>query len=266
MNGIIIFLAGLMILLPGCDGSDKHPAEGKGDEMRILFLHHSTGKLIWDGGVKGWFKRYNREHGTKYRIEEKAFPGERPYGWNNYPYDYWNIWVNNAGPKPYMKEPTLEVLTGKYGVIIWKHCFPVGDILPDVGMPAVESPEKRVENYRLQYVALKKKMREFPGTMFIVWTGAALVEGATDGKKAKQAREFFTWVRDEWDEEGDNIFVWDFFELETEGGLYLGDGYAKSPTNSHPNGVFARETAPYFCRRIVDVIEGRGDSSSVLGR
>ena len=89
------------------------------------------------------------------------------------PYDYYNIWVKNAGDAPYQGEPTLEMLTKQYDVIVWKHCFPVGSILPDTGKPDVDSDEKRLENYKLQYAALKEKMRSFPDTKFIVWTGAA---------------------------------------------------------------------------------------------
>ena len=33
-----------------------------------------------------------------------SFPKPNPYGWNNYPYDYYNIWVKNAGEELYMEE------------------------------------------------------------------------------------------------------------------------------------------------------------------
>lgn len=227
--------------------------------MKIVFLHHSTGKIIWDAGVKKWFKKYNKTNGTDYDISERAFPAESPYGWNNYPYDYWNIWVKNAGMEEYQKEPTLELLTPKYNTIAFKHCFPVSNILEDTGSPDIESDEKRIENYVLQYNALKEKMRAFPDTKFLVWTGAALVRQRTDEAQAQRAREFFQWVKNEWDEPGDNIYVWDFFDLETDGGLYLKDEYAMSPTNSHPGKNFAEKTAPQFCQKIVDVLEGRGD-------
>ena len=158
-----------------------------------------------------------------------------------------------------MEEPTLEMLSKKYDVIVFKHCYPVSGILPDTGSPDVSSSEKRLENYRLQYEALAAKMRSLPDTKFIVWTGAAQVRSATDEEQARRAREFFEWVTHEWDRPGDNIFVWDFYGLETEGGLYLRDEYAKSATNSHPNEAFARRAAPLLGQRIVDVIEGRGD-------
>ncbi len=104
-------------------------------------------------------------------------------------------------------------------------------------------------------------MHEFPGKRFIVWTLAANVIANTDEAEAARARAFVEWVTDTWDEPGDNIFVWDFFELETRGGNVLLPDYAASVDDSHPNhSPFAVMAAPIFSQRIVDVIEGRGDN------
>jgi hypothetical protein len=234
-------------------------------DANILFLHHSTGENVWNGGVVNWLKAQNAKNGTNYKIREQAFPKDSPYGWENYPYDYWNIWVKHAGPKPYKKEPTLEMLTKDHDVIVWKHCFPVSGIEADTGAADVASPEKRIENYKLQYNALKKKMREFPDTRFIVWTGAALTKNQTNPESAKRAKEFFTWVKEKWDEKDDNIYIWDFYSLETEGGLYLKHEYS-CDGDSHPNEAFCRTVAPFLVRRIKDVIEGRGDTQAPTGR
>ena len=251
----------------GCAAEAAAPEEAAPEAApttaRILFLHHSTGECVWNGGVADWFDAYNAAHGTRYAIAEQAFPKDSPYGWENYPYDYWNIWVKNAGPKPYQEEPTLEILAPKYDLIVWKHCFPVSSIEPDSGQADVASSDKRIENYKLQYAALKAKMRAFPKVRFIVWTGAALLKGETDEATARRARDFFDWVRNTWDSQGDNIFVWDFHALETEGGLYLKAAYAAG--DSHPNETFSRKVAPLFCRRIVDVVQGRGDTGSLTG-
>ena len=236
-----------------------------GENIKIIFLHHSTGQCIWSGGVPGWFSEYNAEHECNYEISEQDFPRSSPYGWKNYPYDYWNIWVNHAGDQTYIEEPTLEILTQEYDVIVWKHCFPVSSILPDTGSSDIGSESKRIENYKLQYDALKTKMKEFPGARFIVWTGAALVENATTEEQAQRSRMFFDWVKTQWDDPGDNIYIWDFFELETDGGIYLKNEYAASSSDSHPNATFSQTVAPYFCQRIVDVVEGRGDTASLTG-
>jgi hypothetical protein len=108
-------------------------------QKKIIFLHHSTGNCIWlgdtsniiykftrKGTVQRFFDEYNKINGTQYNISELAFPKKQPYGWRNYPYDYYYIWVKNAGYEMFMEEPTLEILTSEYDVIIFKHCFPVG--------------------------------------------------------------------------------------------------------------------------------------------
>jgi len=262
----VLALAALLFVAASCGGGEAAPAPQKPATAgaRILFLHHSTGECIWNGGVAAWFEAYNAAHKTQYAITEQAFPKESPYGWANYPYDYWNIWVKNAGPKAFKGEPTLEMLTPKYDVIVLKHCFPVSNIEADDGAGDVASEDKRLANYKLQYAALKKKMREFPQVRFIVWTGAAQVKSDVDEASARRAKAFFDWVRTEWDEKGDNIYVWDFYRLETEGDLYLKAACAQG--DSHPNEAFSKRAAPLFCQRVVDVIEGRGDSASLTGQ
>jgi hypothetical protein len=232
---------------------------------KIIFLHHSTGENVWNGGVADWFTAYNAKNGVSYSIKEQAFPKDSPYGWENYPYDYWNIWVKHAGPKPFKQEPTLEMLTKDYDVIVFKHCFPVSNVDADTGEADVASSDKRLENYKLQYEALKKKMHEFPDTRFVVWTGAAQTKDNIDEDSAKRAKEFFEWVKNEWDEKDDNIYIWDFYALETEGGLYLQDKNS-SDGDSHPNEAFCRQVAPLLGRRITDVIEGRGDTGDLTGK
>ncbi len=229
---------------------------------KIIFLHHSTGEVIWNGGVADWFTAYNGDHGTRYTIEERAFPSGDPYPWENYPYDYWNIWVKHAGASAYRGEPTLEMLVKTWQLIVFKHCFPVSGIEPD-GTPDVSSSEKTLANYKLQYAALKAKLKAFPNVRFVVWTGAALLKTETSPEQADRAKQFFDWVKTSWDEPGDNIYVFDFFALETDGGKYLAAGY--SAGDSHPNDTFAAKVAPRFCQRLVDVIAGKGDTSGITG-
>ena len=232
------------------------------DDARVVFLHHSTGQNIWDGGVEDWFHRYNSKQGKRYHVEERVYPTEE-YGWKNYPFDYWNIWINNSGPRPYRGQDTLEILTKSYDVIVWKHCFPVSDV-GEATTGDITSERRNLPSYRLQYAALRDKMRGFPNVRFLLWTGAARVRGETQPNLAKNAQSFFRWVKTDWDEPGDNIFLFDFYQLETEGGLYLLDRHAQGADDSHPNEAFSKRVAPLFAQRVVDVIEGRGDASGNL--
>ena len=231
----------------------------------VIYLHHSTGGNVWRGGVPEGVAAYNAERGVDYQITEREFPKDEPYGWANYPYDYWNIWVKNAGPEQFMEEDTLEILTKKYDVIVFKHCYPVSSVKEDAGQGDVSSEKKTIANYKLQYAALKEKMRSFPGTKFVVWTGALLAEDDTNPDDAKRAKAFFDWARDEWDEPGDNIFVWDFATIEGGGGLYLAKEYQENPGDSHPGPEVCKKAASLFVKRLTDVIEGRGDEGSLTG-
>lgn len=228
---------------------------------RIAYLHHSTGWNIWAGGVPAAIQDWNRANGKSYVIEEIGYPREL----GNDPHDYWIVWVKHQGARHHRGELNLEDLVARYDVIVWKHCFPVSAIRPDSASPNVSSDERTIANYRLQYEALKARMRQFPEKRFIVWTGAALVEGDTNPASAQRAQQFFTWVKDTWDEPGDNIYVWDFHRLETGGSPYLLRANAASATDSHPNATFSARVAPLIARRIVDVLEGRGDTGSLTG-
>lgn len=274
----------LVVSLNSCKEKEKT------SDMNILYIHHSTGGVIWQGEkaslftravrkvspglaetlggqakLPALFEKYNKDNGKNYLITETAFPKAAPYGWHNYPYDYYDIWVKHAGNEPYMEEPTLEILTKQYQVISFKHCYPVSNIKADQDSPSIDSDYKSLANYKLQYNALRDKMHEFPNTKFILWTGAVRVKSALSEDEALRAREFFTWVKEEWDLPEDNIFIWDFYELETEGGLYLKDEYATSDTDSHPNTVFASKAVGLVFNRIVDVIENNGTRTNLKG-
>jgi hypothetical protein len=259
-------------------------------DMNIIFLHHSTGGVIWKGdqaslivraaqklsprlaeflGKKArlplLFEQYHKASNKRYLIKEVAFPKVSPYGWHNYPYDYYNIWVKNAGDRPFMEEPTLEMLTRQYQVIISKHCFPVSNIQADSGAPDINSDHKSLANYKLQYLALRDKLHQFPQTKFIVLTGAAQVPSQVSEDEAKRAKEFFGWVTETWDLPGDNIFLWDLFQLQTEGGIYFKASYARAASDSHPNGEFAGKVVQLLFNRIVDVIENDGTRTKLTG-
>ena len=281
---IFIKILVIIITLNSCNQKENT------SDMNIIFLHHSTGGVIWKGNTTSifskvtrkintrlsdffgerakmplLFEKYNKEHKTDYLIKEMIFPQASPYGWNNYPYDYYNIWVKNAGEEPFMDEPTLEMLTKKYQVIIFKHCFPASNIQADQEPADINSDLKTISNYKLQYSVLKDKLHEFRDTKFILFTGAALVKSGVTEDEAIRAKEFFKWVKEEWDLPGDNIYLWDLYSLQTEGALYFKDEYAVSSNDSHPNEDFAGKTVILLFNRIIDVIENNGSRTKLTG-
>ncbi|NLE25426.1 MAG: hypothetical protein GX625_08810 [Clostridiaceae bacterium] len=264
------FLSGVLFafLLTSCQQVDDK------NNVDIIFLHHSTGEVIMNGNtdiksnaitLPGLFKSYNKEHKKKYSFKETDFPKSEPYGWKNYPYDYYNIWVKNAGDQPFLTEPTLELLTKDYEVVIFKHCFPVSNIQPDELSPDIESELRSTANYQLQYEALRDKLHEFPDVKFIVFTGAVQVKANITEEEALRAKSFFMWVKEDWDQPDDNIYLWDLYELQTEGGIYFKDEYARKVTNSHPGPEFAGKAVGLLFNRIIDVIENNGAETSLTG-
>ncbi len=261
---IIVFLSTLFIT-PSCGRVEKSY------DLKIIFLHHSTGKIIWNGNkakkmsLPLLFENYNKENQKKYLIREIDFPKSKPYGWRNYPYDYYNIWVKNAGDNPFMEEPTLEMLTKEYQVIIFKHCFPVSNIREEESSPDINSDLKTISNYKVQYDALRNKLHEFPDTKFILFTGAAQVKANITEEAAEKAKEFFRWVTEKWDLPDDNIYIWDLYSIQTDGGLYFEDKYAISPNDPHPNKDFAGKASKLLFDRTIDIIENNGNGTKLTG-
>jgi len=253
----------LLSLIMACD-------QQKNDMKKILFLHHSTGWNVWLGKTHRYIYKltgksdlrsailtYSKETGLNCSVSEQFFPKASPYGWNNYPFDYYNIWVKHSGKTPYKDEPTLEMIAGEYDMIMFKHCFPVSNILPDTGKPDIDSDVKTLENYKLQYNALKEKMHEFPDTKFVVWTPAVQVKSRISVEEAERTRQFYDWIMNEWDVRGDNIYVWDFYKYETEGGLFMSEKNSIGPGNSHPDKAFSSKAADNLGRFVVDVLANK---------
>ncbi|MCG8696601.1 MAG: hypothetical protein MI922_00995 [Bacteroidales bacterium] len=265
-NAFMLSIAALLLL--SCGNNPNLIYDNP--SAKVLFLHHSTGSYVYRGkqevlsklsssfekyAVPSFIEKYNKENNTTIQIEEQEFPKNEPYGWNNYPYDYYQIWIENAGNEAFKEEPTLEMLTPNYDLIVFKHCFPASDILPDDSVSTVDSEKKTLGNYKLQYDTLKKKLHEFPGTKFMVWTPPALTEATTSEENALRTQEFTKWMMEEWDEPNDNIFIWDFRTIGTEGGLFLKPEYAAGNNDPHPNDVLAEKASKIFAEKIIELVK-----------
>jgi hypothetical protein len=240
----------------------------------VVFLHHSTGGNVFaEGKVKNWFTNYNQTNGKSYQITERGYP-DSPYPWENYAYDFWNLWVNNACNSAQPGIECLNTLAEKYDIIIIKHCYPGAGIEADKGAPDVSSKSKTLENYKAQYRALRQKFAEYPNTKFIVWTLASLHRLATNDAQAARAEQFVDWVNDEWLNEEivaeDNVYIFDFWGLTAEHSDNPAYGkknclkyeYERSHSDgdSHPNTAANLVAGPAFAQFIVDVIEGKVNS------
>jgi hypothetical protein len=234
-----------------------------------IFLHHSTGSGVYsEGNVAGWIDTYNTDHGTGYSIAERSYPNS-PYPWDNYPYDYWNLWLNNACDNENPDMACLDNLCANYQVIIFKHCFPGAGIEADDGNPSISSSKMTLANYKLQYRALRELMDSYTDNRFIVWTLTPLHRLATDAESAARARQFVDWVKNDWlTEDGKahpNIAIFDFFGYIAESNPNPDNGavnclkydYESSHSNSdsHPNTLANQTVGPLFAQFVVNTIE-----------
>jgi hypothetical protein len=246
--------------------------------QNVIFLHHSTGGNVYNiGDVPGYIDTYNSDNGASIQVTERAYPNN-PYPWNNYPYDYWNLWVNGACDNQSAGIECLESIASSYDIIIWKHCFPGAGIAEDNGEGDITSSVKTLPNYKLQYRALRTVMDELPDNEFIVWTLAPLHRLSTSQSSAARAGEFVEWVKNDWltedGKEHPNIHVFDFFGIVAEQSETPDHGFqyclkyeyegSHESGDSHPN-TLANETAgPLFAEYIIDV--ATGNTSSSYGR
>ncbi len=265
----------LFLLIMGLLGSSTVPlcsaTNAFAQDIKILFLHHSTGANLYEEGkISQWFEKYNLVHKTFYRFFTRSYPGLKPFPMSNYPYDYWNLWVNNACENSSKQDrPCIDELTKEYDVIIFKHCYPGSDIRNDTGFPQINSDQKTIENYKLQYRALRKIMDEHPATIFIIWTLAPRNRIATTYEMASRAHKFVKWTKNDFlKEDGKehfNIFIFDFwgFTAEQNKKPKKGETYClkweyertHGKRDSHPNEMANRIIAPEFAKFIVNSIQ-----------
>ena len=243
--------------------------------QKVLFLHHSTGSNLYNSGnVPEYIQEYNTNNSTNYQISELSYPNT-PYSWNNYPYDYWNLWINGSCDNTNENIMCLDEMTKNYDVIIWKHCYPGASIQADNGNPDVTSSTKTLANYKLQYKALLNLMDQYPENKFIVWTLVPLHHNATNSDQAGRANEFVNWVKDTWMQEDGashpNVYIFDFFgnaaELSSnpENGVQYCLKYEyerdHDGSDSHPNQLANETIGPVFSQFIIDVIEDNSTTS-----
>lgn len=246
---------------------------------KAIFLHHSTGNGVYTkGSVKNWISSFNTQNHTNFSVTEISYP-DTPYPWSNYPYDYWKLWINGSCDNTQEKIQCLDKFCQDYEMIIFKHCYPGAHIEKDYNNGSVSSPERTLNNYKLQYRALLQLIDQHPSNKFMVWTLVPLHRNATDAEEAQRASEFVDWVKNSWlkedGKEHPNVFIFDFFSLAAElnenpdSGMQYCLKYVyetnHDDADSHPNLLANQTTGPMFAAEIVKVL-GTNITNSVVTR
>lgn len=268
------------------------------DDAKILFLHHSVGNHVqaeWEpspysgnGSFSSNLAKHNQAHNKRYRYQHRLYPdinfSKKPkkaqhnhaYGWDNKPFVYWDMWDNprnnntqlDLSNQQYMPQTdTFDSIVQSADLIIFKHCYTESDVAADTGNANPNQNRRTLEIYKAQYNALKTKMRSEPNTKFLVWTlPPQLAKSGYTKAQAQRAKAFATWVKTQWDEPGDNIFIFDFRALAADQDhLFLPASRARKAGDNHPNPDFNYQAVLNFVQRTVDVLEGRGDTAPLTG-
>ncbi|OGI32396.1 MAG: hypothetical protein A2343_03915 [Candidatus Moranbacteria bacterium RIFOXYB12_FULL_35_8] len=162
----------------------------------------------------------------------------------------------------------MNTLTQNYEVIIFKHCYPGAAVLADTGSPSVSSSVKSLENYKLQYRALRSMLDSYPNNKFIIWTLSPLHRLATTEANAQRAKEFVDWVKEDFLTEDsqphENIYIFDWWGYVAGLDNYLKYEYEISHTgsDSHPNNQANIDVGPIFSQFIVDTIDESSDTTA----
>jgi hypothetical protein len=240
------------------------------DRLRILFLHHSTGRgLIEQGGVRALFAERNARDGTKHEFWDHDYneigltgpTGERTGRSFGIPDDDTDpVGLDRLFSQP-VHDPPDNALSHilQFDVVAFKSCFPIC---------AIRS-EAQLEQYKQHYLAIRETIKRHPHTLFIVMTPPPLIPRSIAGllvargsrwmwtgpEEAARARRFARWLCSEEFLMGlPNAVAFDYFDLLAEpsgsGGSpntlraeYRGGRFGY---DAHPNEAANKAVAPLF--------------------
>lgn len=213
--------AACFVLLAGCVLAAK-----PGANKKVFFIHHSTGQIYWDGGMKEALK----SHG---------YTGQAPW-WDGGtdPGDFYSLFSD------YNSWNTF----GDADIIIFKSCYPASDI----------ESKAQLNQYKTWYKELFAIYKNHPNKLFVPMSTPPLPKAMTNAKEAKRAIEFDTWLAGKYlakykaGYSRNNLLPYRLHkELMNKKG-YLAGKYVADPYDGHPNAKAGKRVG----NTIVKVLNG----------
>jgi hypothetical protein len=267
---LIIVIGGLIIMGPRVWGVFNRlytylsmpvydePIEASGEYTNVIFLHHSTGRGLIDGGdvrplltdlgYQFWDHDYN--HVGLIRPDGMAtgahygIPGMRGRG---------NTDVD--GLAGLFSQPVTDPPSNAFSrllqheVIITKSCFPNS---------AIKSDEMQ-EQFQTWYLQMRDAMDQHPDRIFIIVTSPPLHPQMTNADEARRARAVANWLKsDEYLAGHPNVFVFDFFNLLADPSTNTLRAEYQLDTerpDSHPNRSANQTIGPQFVTFIDEAVQ-----------
>lgn len=219
--------------------------------IQVLFMHHSTGQGLIDGGdVRETFTTLGYEfwdHG--YNEQGVADPSGHYLGVS------WNVPGDNTDPDGWyhifnqpVTDPPANVFSHmlQADVIAFKSCFPSSNIYDDA----------MLETYRDYYLGIRDVMDRHPDKLFIPFTPPPLVPNETTPENAARAQRWADYLTSaEYLEGHPNVVVFDFFNLLADENGHLRAAYRADEWDSHPNDLANRTIGPLFVEFVDQAVQ-----------
>jgi hypothetical protein len=217
------------------------------EPIRIIWLHHSVGSGIIDGGgvreglaARGYEFYDHGYNGDGLRLADGSVPGSNfdVPGDNTDPDGLAAIFSQPLGDPP---DNTFSQLM-QYDVIMVKSCFPTSNIADDDQLDADKG----------YYRSIADRMDQYPEKLLILVTHPPQVPLSTNANEARRARALNDWLlSSEFQGGHPNLFVFDLFGRLAGNDNLLRSDYRVSDDDGHPNDVANAAVGP----ELVDFVD-----------
>jgi len=201
------------------------PETETGFAKSVFFIHHSTGEIYWDNGMKQ-------------ALVDADYSAAAPW------------WGGNTDPKDFYSEFTNDAnweIIGDKKIIIFKSCYPASDI----------SSNAMLEDYKKWYNQLYAIYEKYPNRLFVPLSTPPLLQASTTSTAAQLALDFETWLIGEYKEEysGTNLAPFALHSLLSDSSGYLASAYISSQDNDHPNAASGNVVGEAIIEHLTEYVE-----------
>jgi hypothetical protein len=224
----------------------QSPAQAQGP-VRIIWLHHSVGLGIIDGGnVRGgldalgyeFYDHGYNEEGLRLADGSSAGTNFDVPDDNTYPDGLSVVFSQDLHSPP---DNTFSYLM-QYNVIMVKSCFPTSNIIND----------EQLEVDKGYYQMIARRTDTYPDKVFIIVTHPPQVPESTNADEARRARALNDWLlSDEFRGGHANLFVFDLFGRLAGSDNLLRAEYRVSDSDGHPSDIANAAIGP----ELVDFVD-----------
>lgn len=177
---------------------------------KVFFVHHSTGQIYWDNGMKT-------------ALVNNGYVGQAPW------------WDGGTDPVDF---PTLFSdydswsTFGNADIIIFKSCYPASAI----------SSKAMLIQYKAWYKELFSVYKSHPNKLFVPMSTPPLPKAMTNIKEAERAKKFDTWLATTYVTKykeaylgRNNLLPYRLHKKLMNDNGYLATKYVANPYDGHPN-------------------------------